>query len=91
MSGPRLSLTVLVLIASLAAFVLWLLGSAAERCGLDRRRHSGNGKRRVDSRLFLARLPLVLERCRDTLDELVSMIGAPEQWVSIDHDALVAG
>lgn len=80
--------TVLVLIASLAAFVLWLLGTAAERCGLDRHMHPGNGKRRVYSRLFLARLLLVLESCLHVLDELVSMIRAPDQWVASDHDAL---
>jgi len=28
--------TVRVLIASLAAFILWLLGTATERCGLER-------------------------------------------------------
>jgi len=39
--------TVLVLIASPAAFVLWLLGTAAERCGRQRWLHPGNGKRRM--------------------------------------------
>jgi len=82
--------TVLVLIASLAAFLLWLLGTAAERCGLDRQMHPGNGKRRAYSRLFLARLLLVLEAYRDVLEELVSTIGPPDQWIASDHDALLA-
>jgi hypothetical protein len=85
--------TVLVLIASLAAFLLWLLGTAAERYGLDRRMHPGNGKRRVYSGLFLARLLLTLDSCRDALDELLPAIGPPDlnQWVASDHDALVTG
>ncbi|MEA3277207.1 MAG: hypothetical protein U9Q81_18355 [Pseudomonadota bacterium] len=78
------------LIASLAAFVLWLLGTAAERAGLERRMHPGSGKRRAYSRLFLARLLLALESCRDVLDELVSSIEPPDQWVASDHDALLA-
>jgi len=52
--------TVLVLIATLAAFLLWLLGTAAEQAGLHRWLHPGNDKRRVYSRLFLARLLLVI-------------------------------
>ncbi|WP_165741818.1 IS4 family transposase [Candidatus Thiosymbion oneisti] len=82
--------TVLVLIASLAAFVLWLLGTAAQRGGLERWLHPGNGKRRVYSRLFLARLLLVLENCREVLRELVGRIGPPDQWVAEDHNALLA-
>ena len=82
--------TVLVLIASLAAFLLWLLGTVAERCDLHLRLHPGNGKRRAYSRLFLARLLLVLESCRDGLDELLPLIGPPDQWVANDHDALLA-
>ena len=81
--------TVVVLIASLAAFFLWLLGTAAQRCGLERRMHPGNGKRRAYSRLFLARLLLVLENYRDVLDELVSMIGRSDHWIASDHDALL--
>lgn len=82
--------TVLVLIASLAAFVLWLLGTAAERGGLERWLHPGNGKRRVYSRLFLARLLVVLETCHDVLIELVGTIRPLDQWVADEHDALVA-
>jgi len=82
--------TVLVLIASLAAFVLWLLGTAAQRRGLERWLHPSNGKRRVYSRLFPARLLVVLESCREVLNELVGMIGPPDQWVANEHEALLA-
>ncbi len=82
--------TVLVLIASLAAFVLWLLGTAAERRGLERWLHPSNGKRRVYSRLFLARLLVVLESYRDVLKELVGRIGPPDQGVADKHDAFLA-
>ena len=53
--------------------------------------YPGNGKRRVYSRPSLARLLLVLEPCRDALNELVPMIAAPDRWVSLVHDACVAG
>jgi hypothetical protein len=82
--------TVLVLIASLAALLLWLIGTAAERAGLHRRLHPGNGKRRVYSRVFLARLLLVLDSTRDVLDELFATIAPPNQWVASDHDGLLA-
>lgn len=48
-------ITVLGLIATLAAFVRWLLRTASEHGCLHRWLHPGNGKRRVYSRLFLAR------------------------------------
>jgi hypothetical protein len=71
-----------VLIASLTAFLLWLLGTAAERCDLHRRLHPGNGKRRVYSRVFLARLLLVLESSREMLAEALATLGPPDQWVA---------
>jgi hypothetical protein len=80
---------VLVLIASLAAFLLWLLGTAAERSGLHRKLYPSNRKRRVYSKLFLGRLLLVLERCRDDLDLLVKSISDIEQWFAIDHNSLL--
>jgi len=83
--------TVLVLIASLAAILLWLIGTAAERCGLHDRLRPGTRKRRAYSRLFLARLLLTLEDCRTSIAELVDAIGPPGQWVASDHDALLAG
>jgi hypothetical protein len=81
---------ILVLIASLAAFLLWLIGTAAERAGIRRRLHPGNGKRRVYSRVFLARLLLVLDSTRHVLDELLATITSPDQWVASDHVALLA-
>jgi hypothetical protein len=82
--------TVLVLIASLAAILLWLIGTAAERSGVHERLRPGSRKRRAYSRLFLARLLLTLENCRTTIAELVDAIGPPDQWVANDHDALLA-
>jgi hypothetical protein len=82
--------TVLVLIASLAAFLLWLIGTAAVRVGLDRRLHPGTGKRRVYSRIFLARLLLVLDSARDVLDGLLTTLAPPDRWIASDHDALLA-
>ncbi len=80
---------VLVRIASLAAFLLWLIGRAVERVGLDRRLHPGNGTRRVDSRVFVARVLPVLDSTRYVLDKLLATIRLPDQWVPSDHDALL--
>jgi hypothetical protein len=82
--------TVLVLIASLAAFLLWLLGTAAEQAGLHHQLHPSNRKRRVYSKLFLARLLLVLGRCHGELDRLIDSITDVNQWIGSDHDALLA-
>jgi hypothetical protein len=82
--------TVLVPIASPAAILLWLIGTAAERVGLDRRLHPGTRKRRVYSRLFLARLLLVFDSARDVLDELLTTLAPPDRWIASDHDALLA-
>jgi hypothetical protein len=82
---------VLVLIASLAAFLLWLLGSAAAAAGWQEQLHPSNGQRRVYSKLFLARLLLVLERCHGELDRLAESIMDVEQWVARDHDGLLLG
>lgn len=81
--------TVLVLIASLAAFLLWLLGTAAEHLGLEQRMRPGSRKRRAYSRLFLARLILTLDSCRDVLPEVFASVGAADQWVASHHDSLV--
>ncbi|MCP5460010.1 MAG: transposase [Gammaproteobacteria bacterium] len=83
--------SVLVLIASLAAFLLWLLGTAAEAAGLHQSLYPSQRKRRVYSRLFLARLLLVLGRCRHELSCLVETITDVDQWVARDHDALFLG
>ena len=82
---------VLVLIASLAAFVLWLLGTAAEAAGLHQQLHPSNRQRRVYSKLFLARLLLALECCHRELDHLAEAITDVDQWVAKDHDALLLG
>lgn len=81
--------TVLMPIASLAALLLWLLGTAAEQAGLHRHLHPGNGKRRVYSRLFLARLLIVLRDYPDALEDLLRTAWAPDQWVASDHAATV--
>lgn len=80
--------TVLALIASLGAFLLWLLGSAAERANLHERMRPASRKRRAYSRLFLARLFLVLEQYRHYLDEILAALGEVDCWVAADHDAL---
>ena len=82
--------TVLVLIASLAAFLLWLLGTAAEQARLHHQLHPRNRKRRVYSKLFLARLLLALERCHGELDRLIDSITDVSQWFASDHNALLA-
>jgi hypothetical protein len=82
--------TVLVLIASLAAILLWLIGTAAERGGLHERMRPNNRQRRAYSRVFLARLLLTLEHCQATVAELIAAIGPLDEWVARDHDALLA-
>ena len=83
--------TVLVLIASLAAFLLWLLGIAAEELGMEQRMRPGSRKRRAYSRLFLARLILTLDSHRDPLIEVIASVGEVDQWVESNHDAIFAG
>jgi hypothetical protein len=52
-------------------------------------RHRGR-MRRDDSRVFLARLLLVLDSTLDVLDEqLIEHITSPDQWVTSDHGALL--
>ena len=82
--------TVLVLIASLAAILLWLIGTAAERAGLHQRLRPGSRKRRAYSRLFLARLLLTLEHCKTAIVDLLQAVGPLDQWVASDHDSLLA-
>jgi hypothetical protein len=57
---------------------------------LERQLYPANGKRRAYSRLFRARLLLVLDAYRDLLDELCRAMGPPAGWVANDHDALLA-
>jgi hypothetical protein len=82
--------TVLVLIASLAAILLWLIGTAAERTGLHERLRPCSGKRRAYSRLFLARLLLTVEHCKAAAVDLADAIGPLDHWVASDHAALLA-
>jgi hypothetical protein len=81
--------TVLVLIASLAAFLLWLLGTAAEFVGFEQRMRPGPPKHRAYSRLFLARLLLTIESWRPMLDDILAAVGDAELWVMSHQDALV--
>jgi hypothetical protein len=78
--------TVLVPIAALAAILLWLIGTAAERTRL----RPCSGKRRAYSRLFLARLLLTVEHCKAAALGLADAIGPLDQWVSSDCAALLA-
>jgi len=48
-----------------------------------------NRKRRVYSKLFLARLLLALEGCRDHLERRLDAIVDVEQWVADGHNALL--
>jgi len=80
--------TVVVLIATLAAFLLWLLGTAATHQGLDQRLRPGARKRNAYSRLFLARLLLTLASCRDLIKEVAAAVVNVDQWASSHHMAL---
>jgi len=81
--------TVLVLIASLAAFVLWLLGTAAASVGFEQRMRPRPPNHRAYSRLFLARLLLTIESWRPVLDEILAAVGDARVWVASHHAALV--
>jgi hypothetical protein len=81
--------TVLVLMASLAAILLWLIGTAAERTGLHERLPPGSRKCRA-YRLFLARLLLTVEHCKAAAVDLADAIGPLDQWVASSHVALLA-
>jgi hypothetical protein len=82
--------TVLVLIASLAIFLLWLLGTAASVQQLDQRLRPGSRNRRAYSRVFLARLLLTLDACQALLDDLCNAIHDVDQWVAHDHNELLS-
>jgi len=76
-------------IASLAAILLWLVGTAAEPCELHEWLRPNSGKCRAHSRVFLARLLLSLEHCKTAAAGLVTAIGPLKQWVTGDHDPLL--
>jgi len=90
-SNPLHALFVRVLIASLAAILLRLIGTAAERTGLHERLRPCSGKRRAYSRLCVARLLLTVEHCKAAAVDLAHAIGPLDQWVASDHAALLAG
>ena len=68
--------SVLVLIASLAAILLWLIGTAAERGGLHEWLASGQPKTPRVLAVVLARLLLTLEHCKTAAADLVAATGA---------------
>lgn len=78
----------LVLIASLAVFLLWLLGTAASHQELDRRLRPGSRQRNAYSRLLLARLLLTFQTYRDLIKDLVAAVVSVDRWVSSHHAAL---
>jgi len=82
--------TVLVLIASLAAFVLWLIGTAATERNLDQHLRPGSRKRSPYSRPFLARMLLTLEDYRPLLDGLSDALTNISQWAADQHNRLFA-
>jgi hypothetical protein len=70
-------------------FLLWLLGTAAARLQLHQLLRPGSRKRRAYSRLFLARLLLVLDSYRYLLEDLCATVGDASEWVAADHDVLL--
>jgi hypothetical protein len=60
-----------------------------ERLELHQLLRPGSRKRRAYSRLFLARLLLVLDNYRHLLEELFATVGDANEWVAADHDALL--
>ncbi len=82
--------TVLVLIASLAILLLWLLGTATSDQQFDQRLRPGSRNRRAYLRVFLARLLLTLDACQALLDNLWNAIHDVDQWVARDHNDLLS-
>jgi len=73
------------LIASLAAFLLWLVGLAAEQMNLHRQMHTSTEKRRVYSLPFLASLILTV-----TGYEIKDLaFSPPDILIGQHHDALL--
>ena len=89
-SAPNYYDPVLVLIVSLAAFLPWLLSTAAEKAGLHHQLYPSYRKRRIYCKLFLARLLLVLDRCRSELERLTKSIADMSRWIKSDHDVLLS-
>jgi hypothetical protein len=79
-------LAILVLIAALAAFLLFMIGAAAERMNLQRGMHASSSKRRVYSLPFLAMLILNITKAEIDASEFLS----PEELIAQFHRALLA-
>ncbi|AUB80041.1 IS4 family transposase [Candidatus Thiodictyon syntrophicum] len=80
-------LSILVMIAALAAFLLFMIGATAERLNLQRGMHASSSKRRVYSLSFLASLILNITKVEIALSEFL----APEEQVAQFHQALLLG
>jgi len=78
-------LAILVLIAAVAAFLLFMIGATAERMHLERGMHASSSKRRVYSLSFLASLILNITKVEIALSEFL----APEEQVAQFHQALL--
>jgi Transposase DDE domain len=76
---------ILVMIASLAAILLWMIGAAAERLELHHGMHASSSKRRVYSLPFLA--TLILQITHDVID--LSELPAPDELIAECHQALM--
>jgi hypothetical protein len=79
-------LAILVLIAALAAFLLFMIGAAAERMNLQRGMHASSSKRRVYSLPFLATLILNITHAQIDASEFLP----PEEVTAQFHRALLA-
>jgi hypothetical protein len=78
-------LAILVLIAALAAFLLFMIGAAAERKNLQFGMHASSSKRRVYSLPFLAMLILNITKAEIDASEFQS----PEELIAQLHRALL--
>ena len=76
----------LVLIAALAAFLLFMIGAAAERMNLQHGMHASSSKRRVYSLPFLAMLILNITKSEIDASEFLS----PDEVIAQFHRALLA-
>jgi hypothetical protein len=78
-------LAILVLIAALVAFLLFMIGAAAERLDLQRGMHASSSKRRVYSLPFLAMLVLNITKAEIDASEFLS----PDEVIAQFHRALL--
>lgn len=78
-------LAILVMIAALAAFLLFMIGAAAERKNLQHGMHASSSKRRVYSLPFLATLILTITKAEIDASEFLP----PEDLIAEFHRALL--